>query len=118
VTVNATLLARFVVADTDTPANTDRRDLERMIADAELGIDAVALINGDTALAVPAGASALVLQFLTGAVSVTLKGVGGDTGVRLSTLAIPGPVMLPIVGGTSVVVLTSTGVGTARAYWF
>lgn len=115
----ATLLARFVVTNTAVPANVDRRDLVAELTAVSFLVDDVALINGTVALSVPTGAQALVIEFLTGAQTVTLKGAGGDTGIRLSTLAIPAaPVMLPIVGGTTVIVLTSTGVGTAKAYWF
>lgn len=113
----ATVFTRAIA--NDGTQDVSRRDWSTDIAAAVLEIDNVTLSNGSNTLTVPAGATWVVLSFTSGAVSYTLKGVAGDTGVRLSTAALPtGPVSMPIVGGTTVLVIGATGAGAVTAYWY
>lgn len=62
---------------------------------------------------VPSGASALLIAALTG--TATLKGVTGDTGIKLSTSC---PTLIPLGTSPSVGILDTSGsTQTVKVYW-
>ena len=83
----------------------------------------VTLINGNTTVGVPTGATVCLFtppnatnptpNPVYGG-TITLKGVAGDTGIALSTTV---PMLLPIASGVTSFILTSTASGTAEV-WF
>ena len=60
----------------------------------------IAIASGFNALTVPSGASCVVIQVMSGAVTLTLKGVTGDTGIVLQSGTLTSfPICIPL--GTS-----------------
>lgn len=118
-TVTADVLVRFVARDATSEVVEDRRDIEAEITSAVRKVEKVSLSNGFNALSPPSGATLCVIEPLTGAVTWTLKGVTGDTGIALaaaSTLPTK-PVVVPL-GSSPVLGITTTGTATANVYWF
>lgn len=116
----ARILLRVVLTDSN---GIDRNEVEDVdtIADvvAENGKrEQVTLSNGFTALSPPTGAQAVVIRPISGAFTMTLKSVTGDTGIVLgaaSTLPIL-PVMLPL-GSSPSIGLTCTGASVVELLW-
>lgn len=117
-TLSAALLSRFVVTDTDDPAGQDRHDIETSLSTVLVRQTSVVdLVSGFNALTPPTGARWVIIEPLTGAVTWTLKGVTGDTGVAMSSGALPSaPISMPIRPGVIGITLAS-GSGTARVTW-
>lgn len=77
--------------------------------------DPVALTAGDNTLAVPAGATGVVVTFPTGNnVLVKLKGAGGDSGISLHKTD---PLSMGIDSTQTTVILNAAAPVTVRVYW-
>ena len=114
----ASILVRLLVTDDDDGTTLDRREITAEIASPVIKIERASLSNGFNALTVPSGATLLVIEPLTGAVTWTLKGVTGDTGNVLaaaSTLPTK-PIMVPL-GTSPSVGINVGGAATANLYW-
>lgn len=117
--MTARLLVRFVVVDDETETTQDRRDFESEIASPILAQHTVALSSGFNALSPPSGATHVLIEPVSGAVTWTLKGVTGDTGIALaaaSTLPTR-PVCIPL-GTSPALGITTNGAGVVRVFWF
>lgn len=78
----------------------------------------LALGAGNTTITPPATAKGVLLLCQTN-VSLTLKGVAGDTGVALQGAVANGlPAFVPLAGAGATFVLNSTGASTVEAIWF
>jgi hypothetical protein len=66
--------------------------------------------NAFTAITVPAGAKAMLIELPTAAVSLTLKGVTGDSGISLTpaTNFVGLPVLIPLGASPSVGILNGS----------
>jgi len=115
---SARILLRVVLTDS---AGVDRNEVEDVdtITDvvAENGKrEQVTLSNGFTALSPPSGVQGLVIRFISGAFTFTLKGVTGDTGVAMSSGALAAfPVLIPLTAPS--IGITCTGAGVVELLW-
>ncbi len=74
----------------------------------------VALTAAFTALTVPTGAVAVLIKLVSGAVTLTLKGVTGDTGIKLQSGTLSTiPICLPL-GATPSIGILSDGAGVVE----
>jgi hypothetical protein len=114
----ARVLLRVVVKDANGLTVVQSEDLEE-VADVVLENgkrEQVTLANGFTALSPPTGVQLVVIRFISGAFTFTLKGVTGDTGIAMSSgvLAIF-PVVLPLSAPS--IGITCTGAGVVECIW-
>lgn len=113
------LLTRFVVYDTAEETTADRRDIESTMSAPILKIEPISLTSGFNAFTVPTGATHVIIEPLTGAVTWTLKGVTGDTGIALAAAAtLPTRPTALSLGSAPALGITTNGNATARLYWF
>lgn len=107
--------------------NDGTRDCENLSQSASVTL-ATAMANGQrqpialtaafTALTVPSGAQGVMIVFVSGANTITLKGITGDTGIVISTAALKTfPILLPLGTSPSIGIL-SNGVGVVDVIWF
>ncbi len=117
-TTTATITVAAVA--NDGTHDTNRIDIAATVASI-LGANGqrqtLTLSNAFSTVTVPTGAHAVVMQVTSGAVTLTLKGVTGDTGTVLQsgTLATV-PIVLPL-GTTPSLGLLSTGTATVDVWW-
>lgn len=117
-TVIARILTRLVL---DPPSGYSRKEVEDESTFADIVAEngkreQVTLINGFTALSPPSGVQAVVIRFISGAFTFTLKGVTGDTGVAMSSVALAAcPAVLPLAAPS--IGITCTGAGVVECYW-
>lgn len=115
-TQTAKVLSRYVVSDDTIPADTNRADVEASLTAPQFESVVVTLANGFTAFAVPSGAQWVLIEFISGVFTYTLKGVTGDTGVKIATGTLPpGPVSMPV--NSPSIGLACTGAGVVRVTW-
>lgn len=77
----------------------------------------VALTAAFTALSPPTGAVCVMIKLVSGAVTLTLKGVTGDTGIKLQSGTLSTiPICLPL-GTTPSIGILSDGVGVVEVLW-
>ncbi len=77
----------------------------------------VALTAAFTALSPPTGASAVLIKVVSGAVTLTLKGVTGDTGIKMQSAALTTiPICIPLGSSPSIGVL-SDGTAVLEVLW-
>ncbi len=117
-TVTAKVHVRAVVVET-TGFETQRVDSSSTIADVVGNTgkrETVTLANGFTALSPPTGVQGVVISFVSGAFTFTLKGVTGDTGIAMSSSALAAlPVVLPLSAPS--IGITCTGAGVVDVLW-
>ncbi len=114
----ARVLVRFVVYDTDEETTSDRRDLEAALASPVVKIEQVALSSGFNALTPPTGATLCIIEPVSGAVTWTLKGVTGDTGIALAAAnTLPTKHAVLPLGSSPALGITTNGAAVARVYW-
>lgn len=78
-------------------------------------VDLVALSSGFNSIAVPTGATGLLIVPPSGnTVSLTLKGITGDTGLRIHNTD---PTSLALHSSTTTVGITTSGTVTLRLIW-
>lgn len=117
-----TTTARILNRITTNDGTVDRNQLEELteIADVvgENGKrETVALSAAFNALSPPTGAALVVLRWISGTGTWTLKGVTGDTGTALGTpTADTAPIQLPL-GTTPSIGITASAVGSLEALW-
>lgn len=116
---SAAILARAVLTDV-TGAEQQRASLTATIADVvgENGKrETVTLGASFSSLSPPSGASAVLIHVVSGAVTLTLKGITADTGVVLSSAALAAvPLLLPLGSSPSIGIL-SDGVAVLDVLW-
>jgi hypothetical protein len=79
--------------------------------------ETVALTAAFTALSPPTGSAAVMIRVVSGAVTITLKGVTGDTGVVLQSGTLTTiPLLLPL-GTTPSIGLLSSGTAVVECIW-
>lgn len=119
-TTTATVAASIVM--NDGTKNTVVEQIVASIADvvAENGkLELVSLAAATfQALSPPTGSAGVLMKLISGAVTITLKGVTGDTGIVLQsgTLSTVG-VLLPL-GTTPSIGLLASGTATVQCIWF
>lgn len=113
------LLLRLVTRDSTTELAETRDEIEADATSGAFKKETVTLANGFNALSPPAGATLCVIEPLTGAVTWTLKGVTGDTGIALAAAStLPTKPTMVSLGTTPALGLTVTGAATALVYWY
>lgn len=79
--------------------------------------ETLSLSAGANTITPPTGAKGVLLM-CQGKVSLTLKGIGGDTGVAIEgASANQIPALIPLSGSVASFVLNSTGAQTLEAIW-
>lgn len=119
-TSTADLLVRLSIVDANAVEQEHvERFYEALAILAENGKrERVDLINGNTALVVPTGATGVIILPVSGAFTTTLKGANADTGIIVATTAVMRtPIVLPL-GTTPTIVLTCTGTAVVEVVWF
>ena len=115
---SARILLRVVLDD----GTVERNEVEDVATIADVvgtsGLrQTVTLANGFTALSPPTGVQALVVRFISGAFTFTLKGVTGDTGVAMSSSALAAcPVLIPLTAPS--IGIACTGAGVVECCWY
>lgn len=117
-TLAARLLTRFVIYDDDDETTKDRRDFEATMTTPVIKVETIALSSGFNGFTVPTGATHVIIEPVTGAVTWTLKGVTGDTGIALAAAnTLPTRTSALSLGSSPALGITTNGAATARLYW-
>jgi len=81
-------------------------------------VETYALTAAFQALTVPTGSQGVLIRLVSGAVTLTLKGVTGDTGIVLQSGTLSTvPIMVPLGTSPSIGILSS-GTGVVECVWF
>lgn len=107
--------------------NDGTRDVTTFVQSSSVAIAAgvgdgtmqtVAIANGFNALTVPTGAKGVLIKLVSGALTLTLKGVTGDTGIKMQSGTLSTvPIMLPL-GTTPSIGIAADGAGTIEILWY
>lgn len=119
-TVGARIVLRATVTDDADGETVIAETVSATIADV-VGVsgkrETVGLTAAFTSLSPPTGAAAVMIRVISGAVTLTLKGPTGDTGVVLQSGTLGTiPVLLPL-GTTPSIGILSDGVATVEVIW-
>lgn len=77
----------------------------------------VALVNGFTALTVPSGAVWCAIRMVSGAITATVKGVTGDTGIVWQSGTLTALPFCTPLGTAPSIGITANGAGVAEILW-
>ncbi|MEK9644300.1 MAG: hypothetical protein VW547_02020 [Alphaproteobacteria bacterium] len=105
-------------------ANDGTRDVQRAVKESSISDvvgeagkrETVSLSAAFNALSPPTGAAFVMIRWISGTGSLTLKGVTGDTGIALGTLAASSPAIMLPISSPSIGILSDAS-GSVEVLW-